>query len=51
MFKTFGYYVTESSGHCASYVPYFRKRPETIAQYKISSGAKYQSNIANNGAG
>ena len=50
MFKTFGYYVTESSGHCASYVPYFRKRQETIEQYKISSGAKYQSNIANNQA-
>jgi alpha-galactosidase len=50
MFKTFGYYVTESSGHCASYVPYFRKRLETIEQYKISSGAKYQSNIAINQA-
>ena len=26
MFKTFGYYITESSGHTASYIPYFRKK-------------------------
>ena len=33
MFKHFGYYVTESSGHCSEYVPWFRKRPELIEKY------------------
>ena len=44
LFKTFGYYVTESSGHAASYTPYFRKKPETIKHYGLSTGAKYQNN-------
>ena len=44
VFKTFGYYVTESSAHVASYVPYFRKKPEHIKRYQLSDGAKYQSN-------
>ncbi len=30
MMKHFGYFVTESSGHCSEYLPYFRKRPELI---------------------
>ncbi len=33
MFKHFGYYVTESSGHCSEYVPWFRKRPDLIDRY------------------
>ena len=44
VFKTFGYYVTESSAHVASYVPFFRKKPEDIKKYMLSDGAKYQSN-------
>jgi len=33
MFKHLDYYVTESSGHNSEYSPWFRKRPELIAQY------------------
>jgi len=33
MMKHFGYFVTESSGHCSEYLPYFRKRPELVGQY------------------
>jgi len=29
----FGAFVTESSGHCSEYVPYYRKRPELIEKY------------------
>jgi alpha-galactosidase len=29
----FGAFVTESSGHMSEYVPYFRKRPDTLKQY------------------
>jgi alpha-galactosidase len=45
LFKAFGYYVTESSNHCSSYTPYFRKKPETIDRYKLDRGTKYQSNV------
>ena len=45
LFKTFGYYVTESSNHCSSYTPYFRKKAEDIAKYKLDLGTKYQSNV------
>jgi alpha-galactosidase len=45
IFKTFGYYVTESSAHMAAYVPYFRKTPEDIEKYKLANGAKYQSTV------
>ncbi|MFY9814499.1 MAG: alpha-galactosidase [Dehalococcoidales bacterium] len=45
LFKTFGYYVTESSNHCSSYTPYFRKKAATIEQYKLDLGTKYQSNV------
>lgn len=31
--RSFGAFVTESSGHFSEYVPYFRKRPELIEQY------------------
>jgi alpha-galactosidase len=41
LFKAFGYYVTESSKHVSTYVPYFRKRPEDIERYKQDSGAVY----------
>ena len=33
MFKAFGYYVTESSGHNSEYNWWFRKRPELIKKY------------------
>lgn len=33
MFKAFGYYVTESSGHNSEYTWWFRKRPELIQDY------------------
>ena len=45
VFKAFGYYVTESSAHMAAYVPYFRKKPEHIEQFKLSNGIKYQNNV------
>jgi alpha-galactosidase len=35
IFKAFGYFVTESSNHMASYVPYFKKRPELIDKFKL----------------
>jgi alpha-galactosidase len=31
--KHFGFPVTESSGHCSEYSPWFRKRPELVARY------------------
>jgi alpha-galactosidase len=31
----FGYFVTESSWHMASYVPYFKKNPELIKKYRL----------------
>ena len=33
LFKHLGYYVTESSGHCSEYVPWFRKRQDLIEKY------------------
>lgn len=33
MFKAFGYYVTESSGHNSEYSWWFRKHPELIEEY------------------
>ncbi len=33
MFKAFGYYVTESSGHNSEYSWWFRKRPELVREY------------------
>lgn len=30
LFRRFGYFVTESSGHASEYVPYFRKRPDLL---------------------
>ena len=34
--KAFGYYVTESSMHMATYVPYFKKTPELIKKFKLT---------------
>jgi alpha-galactosidase len=34
--KTFGYYVTESSMHMGTYVPYFKKRLELIKKFKLA---------------
>lgn len=33
IFKAFGYYVTESSGHNSEYTPWFRKRPDLIRKF------------------
>lgn len=41
IFKTFGYYVTESSGHNSEYTPWFRKRPDLILKYCSSNGANW----------
>lgn len=35
VFKAFGYFVTESSMHMGSYVPYFKKRQELIKKFKL----------------
>jgi len=36
IFKAFGYFNTESSQHMSEYVPYFRKRPELLEEYKLA---------------
>ncbi len=36
VFRAFGYYVTESSGHFSEYAPWFRKNPAKIEQYCMS---------------
>jgi len=33
MLRRFGYYSTESNGHLSEYVPWYRKRPDEIAQW------------------
>jgi len=33
MLRYFGAFVTESSGHFSEYVPYFRKRPDSLRRY------------------
>lgn len=40
MFKATGYYMTESSGHLAEYLPYYLKRKDLIAKYrsKLNTG-------------
>ena len=35
IFKAFGYFVTESSMHMGSYVPYFKKRTELIKKFGL----------------
>jgi len=34
--KAFGYFVSESSVHMSTYVPYFRKRPELTESFKLN---------------
>lgn len=41
IFKTFGYYITESSGHNSEYTPWFRKRPDLIRKYCSPEGANW----------
>lgn len=41
IFKTFGYYVTESSGHNSEYTPWFRKRPDLIRKFCSEKGANW----------
>lgn len=33
MMLNFGAFITESSGHLSEYLPYYRKRPETVREY------------------
>ena len=33
MLRRFGYYTTESNGHCSEYVPWYRKRPGEIRKW------------------
>ena len=33
MFRHFGYFMTESSGHLSEYLPYFRRSRETLDTY------------------
>jgi len=35
VFKAFGYYCTETSPHLSEYLPYFRRKPEHIEQFKL----------------
>ena len=41
IFRTFGYYVTESSGHNSEYTPWFRKRPDLLRRYCSPVGANW----------
>jgi alpha-galactosidase len=36
IFKAFGYFVTESSMHMATYVPYFNKNIDTMRKYNLT---------------
>ncbi|HPD14733.1 MAG TPA: alpha-glucosidase/alpha-galactosidase [Planctomycetota bacterium] len=38
LFRHFGYFVTESSGHNSEYIPWIRKRPELIEKYCPGGG-------------
>jgi len=33
MLRRFGYFTTESNGHCSEYVPWYRKRPKEIRKW------------------
>lgn len=41
MFRMFGYYVTESSGHNSEYNAWFRKRPDLILKYCNAKGSNW----------
>jgi len=41
LFRHFGYYVTESSGHNSEYTPWFRKRPDLLRRYCSPEGANW----------
>jgi alpha-galactosidase len=44
MMLHFGAFITESSGHLSEYLPYYRKRPETVKQYcrdKYRGGSRF----------
>ena len=38
LFRHFGYFVTESSGHNSEYVPWMRKRPDLLERYCPGGG-------------
>jgi len=35
--RHFGHFVTESTTHMSEYVPYFRRRPELLAEFRLRS--------------
>ena len=39
--KHFGFPVTESSGHCSEYSPWFRTRPESVERYCNNKGDRW----------
>lgn len=41
IFRHFGYYVSESSGHVSEYVSWFRSHPETIRKYFATPDGGY----------
>jgi len=41
IFKTFGYYVTESSGHNSEYTSWFRKRPDLLRKFCSPVGSNW----------
>ena len=43
MFKHFGYYVTESSGHNSEYVWWYRKRPDLLEKYCTHSTSRHSA--------
>jgi len=48
MMLNFGAFITESSGHLSEYLPYYRKRPDLLAQYTASGYRGEESFYANN---
>ncbi|MBD3353336.1 MAG: alpha-glucosidase/alpha-galactosidase [Candidatus Lokiarchaeota archaeon] len=43
MFKATGYFMTESSGHLAEYLPYYLKREDLIKKYRADSSEGFAS--------
>lgn len=43
IFKTFGYYVTESSGHNSEYCAWFRKRNDLLIKYCYNKDANWDN--------
>jgi alpha-galactosidase len=43
MMKATGFFMTESSGHLAEYLPYYLKRKDLIAKYKSEKGQGFET--------